>query len=51
MKPEVKSFKINVPADLMDALKAIAARENRSVSAQMNRMLRNQVAADEATQK
>lgn len=51
MKPEVHPFKLNVPINLMDAIKTIAVRESRSVSAQMNLMLRKQVEADEAAQK
>lgn len=45
MKAEVKPFKLNVPADLMEMLKDIARRESRSISAQMNLMLRKQVGA------
>lgn len=51
MKPEKKHFKLNMPADLMDRLKEIAVRESRSVTSQVNLMLRKQVEADEATQK
>ena len=51
MKPETTSFKLNVHTDLMVKLKEIALRESRSVSAQMNRMLRAQVEADAAAQK
>lgn len=51
MKPEAYPFKLNVHADLMDKLKTVAARESRSVSAQMNLMLRKQIEADEADQK
>lgn len=50
MKPDKAHFKIAMPADLMAALKAIAVRESRSVSAQMIRMLRKQVQAEETTQ-
>lgn len=49
MKPETHSFKLNVHKDLMMKLKEIALRESRSVSAQMNLMLRRQVEAEEAT--
>lgn len=48
MKPDTKHFKLNVPSDLMAKLKSIAAREARSVTAQMNLMLRKQVEAEEA---
>lgn len=51
MKPESHPFKLNVPQDLMTTLKHIAARECRSLSAQMNLMLRKQVEAEEAAQK
>lgn len=51
MKPETKHFKLNVPADLMMKLKEIALRESRSVTAQVNLMLRRQVEADEASKK
>lgn len=51
MKAEVHSFKLNVPTDLMAKLKEIATRESRSVSAQMNLMLRRQVEAEETAQK
>lgn len=36
MKPETRHFKLNVPADLLETLKQIAARESRSVTAQVN---------------
>ncbi|WP_158275163.1 hypothetical protein [Thioclava sp. NG1] len=51
MKVEVQPFKLNVHKDVMVKLKEIAVRESRSVSAQMNLMLRKQVEADEAAQK
>lgn len=49
MKTETKHFKLNVPSDLMVKLTGIAAREARSVTAQINLMLRRQVQAEEAT--
>ncbi|BBU58500.1 hypothetical protein KU6B_47650 [Mameliella alba] len=49
MKAEKKHFKLNVPADLMEKLKEIAEREARSVTSQINLMLRRQVEAEEAT--
>ena len=49
MKPDTKHFKLNVPSDLMAKLKDIAAREARSVTSQMNLMLRRQVEAEEAS--
>lgn len=51
MKTDNHSFKLNVPLDLMDMLKQIARRESRSVTAQMNLMLRKQAEAEEAAQK
>lgn len=51
MKPETKHFKLNAPVDLMEKLKEIAERESRSVTAQMNLMLRKQVESDATTQK
>lgn len=48
MKIETKQYKMNCPADLMARLKEIAQRESRSVSAQVIRMLRQQVEADDA---
>lgn len=48
MKPDTKHFKLNVPADLMEKLKEIAQRESRSVTSQMNLMLRKQVEAEDA---
>lgn len=51
MNLETKPFKLNVPAELMEKLKEIAKRESRSVSAQMNLMLRKQVEAKTADQK
>lgn len=51
MKPDKTQFKIAMPTDLMEKLKEIAVRESRSVSAQMNLMLRKQVEADEAAKK
>lgn len=51
MKAETKHFKLNVPADLMEKVKEIALREARSVTAQMNLMLRRQVDSEEAAQK
>jgi hypothetical protein len=40
-------FKLNVPEPLMERLKEIARRESRSVTAQMNLMLRRQVEAED----
>lgn len=51
MKAETKHFKLNAPADLMEKLKKIAAGESRSVTAQVNLMLRKQVEAYEAAKK
>lgn len=51
MKPDTKHFKLNAPADLMDKLKEIANHESRSVTAQVNLMLRRQIEAYEADQK
>lgn len=51
MKPETKHFKLNVPTDLMEKVKDIALREARSVTAQINVMLRRQVETEEAAQK
>ncbi len=51
MKPDTRHFKLNVPTDLMERLREIALRESRSVTAQINLMLRAQVALDEAAQK
>lgn len=48
MRQPTKSFKLNVPEDLLEKLKDIAARENRSVTAQINRMLSQQVEAHDA---
>lgn len=49
MKPDTKHFKLNMPSDLMIALKEIAVRESRSMTAQINLMLRKQVEADQGT--
>lgn len=51
MKTEHHSFKLNVPMDLMQKLKEIAERESRSVTSQMNLMLRKQVENETTTQK
>lgn len=51
MEPKTKHFKLNVPADLMEKLKEVAVRESRSVTSQINLMLRKQVEAEHATQK
>lgn len=51
MKPGHTHFKLNVPVDLMGKLKGVADRESRSVTAQINLMLRKQIEADEADQK
>lgn len=48
MRKEVHQYKFNVPIDLMEKLREISARESRSVSAQMNLMLRKQVETYEA---
>lgn len=49
MKSDTKHFKLNVPSDLMERLKQIASRESRSVTAQINLMLRKQVEAEDAS--
>lgn len=51
MKSEIRQFKLNVPTALFDALKEIAVRESRSVSAQVTLMLREKVEADQSAQK
>lgn len=51
MKTEMTPFKLNVPADLMVKLKEVAAGESRSVTAQVNLMLRKQVEAYDAAKK
>lgn len=43
-----RQFKLNMPTDLLDAVRGIAQRESRSVGAQVNVMLRNQIEAEEA---
>jgi hypothetical protein len=49
MQTNTRQFKLNMPLDLMDSLKEIAVRESRSVTAQINLMLRKQVEADQAS--
>ncbi|MBR9841440.1 MAG: hypothetical protein GYB50_26840 [Rhodobacteraceae bacterium] len=49
MQAKTKHFKLNVPSDLMVKLKEISERECRSVTSQINLMLRKQVEAEEAT--
>lgn len=49
MKPDTRHFKLNLPADLLATLKQIAARESRSVTAQVNLMLRKQAEAETST--
>ena len=51
MENDRKHFKLNVPSELMEKLKSVALRESRSVTAQINLMLRKQVEAEEAEQK
>ena len=51
MKPQTTAFKLNVPDELLENLREIAARESRSVTAQINLMLRRQVEAETADQK
>lgn len=46
MKPESKHFKLNVPPDLLENLKVLAASESRSMTSQINLMLRRQLTAE-----
>ncbi|WP_323771208.1 hypothetical protein [Antarctobacter sp.] len=47
METENKHFKLNVPIDLYGELKKLAVRESRSMTSQINLMLRRQLGAEE----
>lgn len=45
MKPKRRAFKLNVPEDLLSAIRREAENQDRSVTVQINRMLARQAKA------